>query len=1169
MSRRPDRLTGADAPVLDAENPWPGLAPFAEDQAVYFHGRRKEVEDLFRLVRLNQLTVLYGQSGLGKTSLLQAALFPRLRAAGYLPVLIRLHYAAAAPGPRAQLWQALAAAFQSGGVTAPPLGEDETLWEYFHRRSLALADRNGNALRPVLIFDQFEELFTLGAERADGGGFVRDGVAELAALIENHPPDRVEARFNREPQLVAQFDFDRQDHRVLLSLREDYLAHLHDLAPRIPSITLNNLRLTPLDGPRALDAVEKPGGALVTPDVAEAIVRFVAGSAEERKAGDGAGGVEPRDPARARPIESLVVDPSLLSLSCRELNQKRRAAGDRRITPALVAETSENILSEFYERSLADLPGAARVFVEDELLTPSGFRETKALETARSELAAGGVPADALDTLVARRLLHYELRGRDTRVELTHDVLTKVVSASRDRRRAVEAERAEKLRLQEAESAARAAQEEAQAELRETQARQRKLRVLAGALGVLVLLAGIQTFRASAASRRAEQSQRAAEDSARVAREQRATAQLALEDATQAKQRALEAARSESLEVRKEQQATTAARAASDTARSMRDMSRLMLGDFCANALATINRLGDSTNGKPELTNAYFLLVKSTDDAVETMISRYPEEECPRRLDARLESIYPGLLLERKDTAEARKKGRKGIEAARRLAQRTDPPSRQVALQSLSVLVYQLFFARDYAASLEAAEVGIPLAAAVDPGQDSMAVDRHARIYHYAALSQLAQGRAREGRALTDSGLAILARGLGQRGQSQAALRFTESQLHLRIAEADSTLHDTTGALTATRKAVAAARLYDSLVNASSARDRLPSSSREWFANMQGWHGYLARVLADTNQALVAYDNATSQWGRILELGRSKPDTNLLVDGLTGILNNQWSRGWLLLGRHRWEEALRLAGPAVDSARVLLQLRPTADNQQWQALELDLLGHALEGAGRPAAADTAYRATKRIDSVLYARSPDPRSVAARNLAHNFDDIERVLSKRQTADTAGRDSSTAVRSLRRYAEEFRQSLTSRVWYLRSQLASLRDASTRNDLAAKLSDLSYFDLLTERPEEGVVLAQEADSLSRGSDPQGSKRTLILPNLFNALLLSGRDEEATQFFASHARDTVEITPILFPCAVVRDIRELLGRGAASDRHVQVVERLVTPYAAECQKPKSPGTP
>ena len=50
-----------------------------------FFGRDAEIRELFERVQHRPLTVLFGQSGLGKTSLLQAGLVPRLRDAGFQP----------------------------------------------------------------------------------------------------------------------------------------------------------------------------------------------------------------------------------------------------------------------------------------------------------------------------------------------------------------------------------------------------------------------------------------------------------------------------------------------------------------------------------------------------------------------------------------------------------------------------------------------------------------------------------------------------------------------------------------------------------------------------------------------------------------------------------------------------------------------------------------------------------------------------------------------------------------------------------------------------------------------------------------------------------------------------------------------------------------------------
>ncbi len=82
--------------VVDASRPWPGLFPFTEEQRQYFFGRDDEVDELFHCVKRDVITLLYSKSGLGKSSLLQAGLFPRLREGSFLPVYVRLNYTGAA-----------------------------------------------------------------------------------------------------------------------------------------------------------------------------------------------------------------------------------------------------------------------------------------------------------------------------------------------------------------------------------------------------------------------------------------------------------------------------------------------------------------------------------------------------------------------------------------------------------------------------------------------------------------------------------------------------------------------------------------------------------------------------------------------------------------------------------------------------------------------------------------------------------------------------------------------------------------------------------------------------------------------------------------------------------------------------------------------------------------
>jgi hypothetical protein len=413
--------SGSTAVVaIDPQNPWLGLFSYSEETRAYFHGREEEAAELARRVQRKPLTVLFGQSGLGKTSLLRAGLVPRLRDEGFCPVYVRIDYAPGSPSPSEQIKQAIFKATAAAGHWTRPgtAIEGESLWEFLHHREDLLRDTQGNVLMPLLIFDQFEEIFTLG--QADDAGRMRakEFLGDLADLVENRPPAVLERRLEHDDNAAEAFDFARADYRILIALREDYLAHLEGVKGIMPSITQNRMRLARMTGAQALSAVVKPGGKLVSQEVAESIVRFVAGGSE---------------------LQNAEIEPSLLSLVCRELNTVRQAQGRAEISADLLAGSRDTILSEFYERTLADQPAGVRRVIEDDLLTESGYRESLAEERVNKALAAAGAAPDSLAKLVDRRLLRIEERLDMRRVELTHDVLCSVVQSSRNLRQEREA----------------------------------------------------------------------------------------------------------------------------------------------------------------------------------------------------------------------------------------------------------------------------------------------------------------------------------------------------------------------------------------------------------------------------------------------------------------------------------------------------------------------------------------------------------------------------------------------------------------------------------------------------------------------------------------------------------------------------------------------------------
>jgi hypothetical protein len=447
--------------AIDPEHPWIGLASYTEETRGYFHGRDAEAAELARRVQRKPLTVLFGQSGLGKTSLLRAGLVPRLRGEGFCPVYVRIDYAPESPPPAAQIKQAIFRATADAGHWSRPGAaiEGESLWEFLHHRGDLLRDAEGRPLLPLLIFDQFEEIFTLG-QSDDAGRFrARQFLDDLADLVENRPPAALEERLEQDESGAEDFDFARADYRILIALREDYLAHLESLKDIMPSVTQNRMRLARMNGAQSLSAVLQPGGRLVSQEVAEAIVRFVSGGSE---------------------MVNAEVEPSLLSLVCRELNNARIARGAAEISVSLLAGSRDTILTEFYERTLSDQPAGVRQVVEDELLTDSGHRESLAEERVQKALAAADAAPDALMTLVNRRLLRIEERLDMRRVELTHDVLCSVVRASRDLRHERDARDAAQRQLQ-AQQAREVATRQALVRARAVAAVSVTLMVIAGA----------------------------------------------------------------------------------------------------------------------------------------------------------------------------------------------------------------------------------------------------------------------------------------------------------------------------------------------------------------------------------------------------------------------------------------------------------------------------------------------------------------------------------------------------------------------------------------------------------------------------------------------------------------------------------------------------------------
>ena len=415
---------------INAENPWPWLDPYSEGKATeFFNGRDQESEQLLQLVQSNPASVLFGKSGLGKTSLLQAGLFPKLRVQGLLPVLIRVNHEPNAPPLAAQVGQRLQEEIDANGLSqisklnvAPePGAAQDRLWLDLHSYPLSLTGKDGLPIYPVFVFDQFEEIFTQGAidpsrQRASFG--------VLGDLIENRIPQAIEYAIRDNENLLDKLDLGAQPYRIVLSLREDFLPDLERWCSLIPRLGPHRFRLLALTETQAIDATLRTGGSLVNEGSARQIVQYVANQQSNLQGFTGS-------------IQSTQrqVEPALLSLLCSGLNKQRQEQGSEKslqLDASNLDESGQEIIENFYDAALKDLSRGSIEWVENELITPDGVRLMYPLQ---SVLGRKGFLPHEIEQLIVRRLVRKELfaEGGD-RVELVHDRLAAVALQRRQRR---------------------------------------------------------------------------------------------------------------------------------------------------------------------------------------------------------------------------------------------------------------------------------------------------------------------------------------------------------------------------------------------------------------------------------------------------------------------------------------------------------------------------------------------------------------------------------------------------------------------------------------------------------------------------------------------------------------------------------------------------------------
>jgi len=223
-------------------NPYRGLFFFREEDAPFFFGRERFIDDdLYPAVQQRNFVFLIGASGAGKSSVVRAGLFPRLRQeSGWLITEFR-------PGqdPFLALARSLVPLWMPEATPREQLHEARELAQDWRQGNLVLAEvvqdvlRRRGASRLLLFGDQFEEVFTLNQPTTEEAAALRRRFLDLLL-------DAVEA--TREDKALT----------LLLAMRADFMGHALEHRRLAETFRDHLLPLTPMEEGELRAAIVEP-----------------------------------------------------------------------------------------------------------------------------------------------------------------------------------------------------------------------------------------------------------------------------------------------------------------------------------------------------------------------------------------------------------------------------------------------------------------------------------------------------------------------------------------------------------------------------------------------------------------------------------------------------------------------------------------------------------------------------------------------------------------------------------------------------------------------------------------------------------------------------------------------------------------------------------------------
>lgn len=458
-----------------AINRYPGPKPFKTEEQSIFFGRETDIAEFYKYIFLHQIIILFGESGYGKSSLINAGIIPLLKIKNPYTVCFEVKFGPyVSDSDRNTPLQKVKEVISQKSLQESPflldnyLETDQSFWSYLKNFQLAYEAR-----QIIFFFDQFEELFTYPAD------LIIEFKKELADVLYSTVPEFYRHQEEHLDQIDVSEEFrmafyQKPDVKVVFSIRSDRLSLLEDMKDFHPSVLKNCYELRALDTKSALEAIRKPASL---PDKPRGTFKTVSFELEDKLSLAIVNSLKDKD-QRVQPstlqiicwqIEDKfvpVVDPEK---SVDEVNQAYQLSFDEfdQNKDGNIKEEIAGIFDNYYRTAIETkvpegLQNAAFLLVEkvlvqagqripfekDYLLTEFLMKQFKIASKSDSQII--------LDTLTDASLLKVERDSQGRMMyELGHDTLVEPISKAAGLRK--EKEDQQRL-LEEAENAKKIAQ---------------------------------------------------------------------------------------------------------------------------------------------------------------------------------------------------------------------------------------------------------------------------------------------------------------------------------------------------------------------------------------------------------------------------------------------------------------------------------------------------------------------------------------------------------------------------------------------------------------------------------------------------------------------------------------------------------------------------------------